>query len=285
MPGTGLTRTLGQAQSIDFVNRFGNKLKSLQELLGLQRVIKVPAGGLLHTYTSEVTLDGTEVPPGAVIPLSEVKRIKGDPIEFTWDKKRKAVPAEDIQAYGYDVAIAETDRAFLGELQKGIRDAFIDQLAKGTGTSTGSGLQEVMAQNFAAVVTAFEEDDAEVVSFVNPFDVADYLGNAQVTTQTAFGMNYLEGFLNNKVAFMHPSVPKGTVYSTAIGNLVIGHADMRGGALGKAFGFTTDSSGIIGVLHDVNPSRLTAETVAASAVAIFAERLDGVVKGSIAPEV
>lgn len=33
--------------------------------------------------------------------------------------------------------------------------------------------------------------------FLNPLDVSEYLATANITTQTAFGMNYIEDFLRS----------------------------------------------------------------------------------------
>lgn len=282
MPELNLTRSLGTALSIDFVEQFGQRFKSLFELLGIERKIPMASGSIIKTYTSTVTLDGTEVLPGAVIPLSEVKLEDGPSYELKWDKKRKAVPMEDIQTYGFETAITRTDNKLINEIQKGVRTKLLNQLATGTGAVSGENLQKVMAQAWAAVNTAFDEDDVQVISFINPFDAANYLGDAAISTQTAFGMNYLQDFLNNRVVFMHGDIPQGTVYSTADQNLVAAFAVMSGGELGKAFDFTTDETGLIGVTHDVNKQRLTAETITAYGIELFAERLDGVVVGTIA---
>lgn len=282
MPELNLTRSLGTALSIDFVEQFGQRFKSLFELLGIERKIPMASGSIIKTYTSTVTLDGTEVLPGAVIPLSEVKLEDGPSYELKWDKKRKAVPMEDIQTYGFETAITRTDNKLINEIQKGVRTKLLNQLATGTGAVSGENSQKVMAQAWAAVNTAFDEDDVQVISFINPFDAANYLGDAAISTQTAFGMNYLQDFLNNRVVFMHGDIPQGTVYSTADQNLVAAFAVMSGGELGKAFDFTTDETGLIGVTHDVNKQRLTAETITAYGIELFAERLDGVVVGTIA---
>lgn len=281
MPENNLTRNLGAALSIDFVETFGTRMRTLSELLGVQRILPMANGTVIKTYTSSVTLSGEEVPPGAIIPLSEVVLEDGPIQELAWDKKRKAVPMEDIQKYGFDRAISLTDAKLLNEVQKGIRTKLLDQLATGTGAQTGEGLQAVMAKNWAAVTAAFDEDDVEVVSFINPYDAGDYLADANITVQTAFGMTYLEGFMNNRVVFMSAQIPQGTIYSTAANNLVVAHADMSGGAIGQAFDFTTESTGIIGVTHDIDKSRLTAETVTAYGVVLFAERVDGVVVGTV----
>lgn len=279
-----LTTDLGTALSIDFASRFNQQFNSLRDLLGVERVQPMAAGTLLKTYTrADVTLAGGEVEPGDIIPLSEVDLVEGPTEELTWDKRRKAVPMEDIQAYGFERAITRTDNALIREVQKGIRTKLLEQLATGTGETSGENLQQVMAQNWAAVTTAFDEDDVQVISFINPFDAADYLGDAAISTQNAFGMNYVQDFLNNRVIFMHGEVPQGTIYSTADQNLIAAYALMNGGEIDRAFDFTTDDTGIIGVTHDINKQRLTAETVTAYGLVLFAEVIDGVVVGTIEP--
>lgn len=282
---SGLSTTFDKVLSIDFAEQFGQKLKTLTELLGIQRVIPMPAGSSIKTYTSSVTLDGTVVGKGDIIPLSEVELAEGTPITLTWDKKRKAVAMEDIQAYGFDTALTRTDNKLLSEIQKGVRTKLLAQLATGTTSTRAEDLQAAMAQNWAAVTAKFDEDDVEVISFINPYDAGNYLASANVTIQTAFGMTYLEGFMNNRVVFMSAQIPDGTVYSTAADNLVAAYAKMGGGEIAKAFDFVTDSTGIIGVTHDINKQRLQAETITAYGLELFAERLDGVVICTIQPEV
>lgn len=280
-----LTTELGTALSIDFVEQFGQRFRTLQELLGVQRTLPMAAGTLIKTYTSSVTLDGTQVAPGDIIPLSQVTLEDGPSHELEWDKKRKAVTMEDVQKYGFDRAVTLTDNKLINEIQKGVRTKLLTQLSTGTATATGTGLQQVMAKNWATVTAKFDEDDVQVVSFINPYDAGDYLGNANISTQSAFGMTYIEDFLNNRVVFMSAQIPEGTVYSTADGNLVAAYALMSGGQINQAFDFTTDSTGLIGVTHDINKQRLQAETVTAYGIELFAERLDGIVVGTIAPAV
>ena len=281
MPETNLTRQITKAQEIDFSNQFGNNIKRLLELLSVQRRIPVGSGTTLRTYKSaKVTLDGTKVEPGAVIPLSKVEMVEADKIEIEWDKKRKAVPAEDIQKYGFDRAVEMTDKALIRELQKGLRQSFITQLEKGTGEATGIGLQQALAQGWGKVQVAFEDDAVRTIAFVNPLDVAAYNGNAQITIQSAFGLNYVENFLGVDVAIITSLVEEKKAYVTAADNLVFAYVDVRG-ELSNAFDLTTEETGIIGVTKDVNKQRLTSETVTIYGSALFAERLDGVVKVTI----
>lgn len=275
-----------QAKNIDFVNTFGRGIAQLQTLLDIQRKIPVASGGVVKTYTSSVTLDQTVVEPGDIIPLSLVETEPGEPIELVWDKKRKAVPAEDIQMYGYDLAVAQTDAAFIKELQKEVRTKLFAQLASGTGSVSGEGLQDASAQAWGAVQTVFEDDGADVIGFFNTSDVADYLGSASLTVQTMFGMNYIENFMGFRVAMISSLVPAGTIYATATNNLVLAYANMSGSDVASTFDMFTEETGLIGVTHDVNKTRLTAETITASAVVLFAERLDGVVLSTITePEI
>lgn len=281
MAEENLTRDLGAALSIDFVEKFGQKLKSLHELLGVHSLIPMASGTVIKTYTSSVTLDGTKVAPGAVIPLSKVKMEDGPSMTLEFDKKRKAVTAEDIQKYGFTRAITMTDDKLIKAIQKQVRDELFGQLATGTTTTTETGLQKVMAQNWAAVTTKFPEDDVEVISFVNNFDVATYLGDANITVQTAFGMSYIENFLGNRIVFLHGDIPQGTVYSTATGNLNLAYA-LMGGELSNAFDLVTDGeTGLIGITHSTDKTRLTSETTTMYGIKLFAERLDGIVKGTI----
>lgn len=279
-----LSRELGALASIDFVEQFGQRFNSLFDLLGIERIVPMANGSLIKTYKSSVTLNGDNVEAGDVIPLSEVKLEEGTTQELSWDKRRKAVAMEDVQKFGFEQAIAISDTKFINEIQKGVRTKLLDQLASGTGETEGNGLQQTLANAWGEVNIVFDEDDADVISFINPLDAAAYLGNANISTQTAFGMNYIEDFLNNRIVFMHGSVPRGTTYTTAAQNLVAAHAVMNGGAIGQAFDFTTDETGLIGVTHDINKTRLTAETITAYGIVLFAEIIDGVIVGTIAEE-
>ena len=120
---------------------------------------------------------------------------------------------------------------------------------------------------------------------MHPNDVAKYLGKANITIQTAFGMNYVENFLNIGLAIITPQVAEGTLYATASDNLVLAYATVNSGEIARAgFGFTTDASGVIGVTKDNDKQRLQAETITLSSIVLFAERLDGVIKATIEEE-
>lgn len=278
-----LTTTFAKPYNIDFVNQFGQGLNTLIDILNVQRRIPMPVGSTIKTYKSSVTLDGEKVAKGDIIPLSEVKQEPADTIELEWAKHRKAVAAEDIQKYGKDQAISRTDDLLVRELQKDLRKKLFENLAKGTGKATGKGLQGALAQGWGSVQKVFEDDGAATIAFVNPMDIADYLENATVTIQNAFGLKYIEDFLGAGVVVISSLVPAKTVYTTAPDNLVLAYANMNNAEL-SMFDFYVEETGVIGVSHDIQMNRLTAETITASAIALFAERLDGVIVVTIKDE-
>jgi hypothetical protein len=285
---TNLTKTgdLAKVQSIDFVERFQDNLTKLVEALGITRKMPVSNGMTIKTYTSTVTMAADlAVGEGETIPLSKVTTVPGPSIELSFKKFRKAASVESIQKHGYDQAIIETDDKLLKEIQKGIRTDLFTFLATGTGTATAETLQGAFAQAWGKVQVLFEDDAAQTVTFVNPMDIADHLAKADLSVQTAFGLQYVQNFAGVDLVIINSSVPKGTVYATAPENIVLAYVQITGGEINKAFDFTTDQLGYIGVTHDIQKQNLTAETVALSGVKLFAERLDGVVKVTIAPAV
>ncbi|RDW17042.1 hypothetical protein CWR48_15690 [Oceanobacillus arenosus] len=281
-----VTGDLAIVQSIDFVERFQSNLSKLVEALGVTRKMPVANGMTIKTYTSQVTMaTEDEVGEGETIPLSKVKTVPGPSIELSFKKFRKAASVESIQKHGYDQAIIETDDKLLKEIQKGIRTSFFGFLTTGTGTASATTLQEAFAQAWGKIQVLFEDDAAQTVAFVNPMDIATHLSKAELSTQTAFGLQYVQNFAGVDLIIINSSVPQGTVYATAPENIVLAYVQITGGEINKAFDFTTDQTGYIGVTHDIQKQNLTAETVALSGVKLFAERLDGVVKVTIAPGV
>lgn len=280
MPELGLTTTLAPAIAIDYANKFNTQVRSLLQLLGQHDPIALRAGEVIKLYTTTVTLGAKQPAPGAIIPLSEVKREPAGEIVLDYDPKRKSVTFQDVQKYGFEQAIRRTDQALIREVQKGIKDGIIANLDKGTGVATGVGLQAALAQAWGQVQVAFPEDAIVSVAFVSPLDIADYLATAQISMQTAFGMSYLQNFLGVDVVFVNPAITKGTAYVTAAHNLNFVYADVSG-ELSKVANFVKDESGILGIAHDINLQRATSETLIMSGIAWYAEVLNGVVKTTI----
>lgn len=272
---------LARVREIDFTLMFTESLRKLTEALGVTRKVAKQAGTVLKTYKATGTLEDGAVAEGETIPLSKYTTDAVNYGEISLKKWRKATSAEAIIERGYDQAVGMTTDRMLKDVQKAIRKDFFTFLGTGTGTATGAGLQAALAQTWGKLQTLFEDDDIQAVHFINPLDIADYLATATITTQTAFGMTYIEDFLGMGKVFMNSSVPKGTIYSTAQDNLVLYYVPVNGADLNEAFSFTSDETGYIGIHEEPDYTNMTASDTVVNGMTLFAERLDGVVKTTI----
>ena len=290
---------MAKAREVDFVTRFSDSvLGKLLEAMGVTRRIPMQEGTTLYAYVTEGALNAdTTVDEGAVIPLSRYERKKKAVGQITLRKARKATSAEAIVRSGYDEAVRKTDEGMLNDLQKVIRDDFftfltgIVQPASGTegesdyvpavGTAvTGGTLQEVLAKSWGQLQVLFENDAIEAVHFINPLTVVDYLSTATITTQTAFGMRYVEDFLGLGTVILTAQIPKGQVFSTAKENLILYYLAMDGD-VARSFNLTTDDSGFIGIHTSQTDNRAQIETLMMTGISFLVEYTGGVVKGTV----
>ena len=272
---------LARAREIDFVYRFEDGIKKLIEALGITRKIPKTAGTNLKAYKATGTLLDGLVAEGDVIPLSHYKTVPVNFAEITIKKWRKATSAEAIVEKGYDQAVQMTTDEMLKDVQKGIKKNFFSFLAQGTGLASGTTFQDTIAQIWGQLQVLYEDTEMEAVYFMNQLDAASYLGSAPISTQTAFGMTYIEDFLGLGTVIFNSSVPQGTIYGTAKENIVLYYVPVNGADLENAFEFTSDQLGYIGIHEVPDYDNLTAKDTVMCGMVLFAERLDGIVVGSI----
>ena len=272
---------LVRAREIDFAYRFGESIKKLMEALGVTRKIPKQAGTVLKAYKATGTLQDGAVAEGETIPLSKYKTEPVALAEIVLKKWRKATSAEAIVERGYNQAVVMTKEAMLKDVQKGIRKDFFDFLATGTGEAEGSTFQAALANAWGQLQVLFEDDEIQSVYFMNPLDVADYLATANISLQNAFGMTYVKDFLGLGTVIFNSSVPKGKIFATAADNLVLYYIPVNGADLNEAFDFTSDATGLIGVHESPDYTNMTASDTVVSGIALFAERIDGVVVATI----
>lgn len=275
---------LARAREIDFTYRFGESIKKLMEALGVTRKIPKQAGTVLKAYKATGTLQDGNVAEGDLIPLSKYVTEPVNFEEIVLKKWRKATSAEAIIEKGYNQAVVMTKDAMLKDIQKGIRKDFFDFIATGTGKAEGGTFQATLAQAWGQLQVLFEDDEIQSVYFMNPLDVADYLATANISLQNAFGMTYVKDFLGLGTVIFNSSVPKGKIYATAADNLVLYYIPVNGADLNEAFEFTSDATGLIGIHEVPDYSNMTASDTVVSGIVLFAERIDGVVVGTIAGE-
>lgn len=276
-----VTTDLAPAISVDYTSRIAENIAALQELLGVTELQPMAAGSTIKVYSETVTM-GTQVAEGEQLNLSKVSRQVAATYELTLKKYLKEVTAESIQKFGRDRAINRTDDKLIGEIRKGIKTDFFTLLGTGTGTAaSGSTLQQVLANVWAALQTTFEDKDVTPVFFVSPTDVANYLGLATITMQTAFGFSYVENFLGLGKAIINPGLTAGTVIGTVEENLNGAYVPATGGDLAESFNLTSDESGLVGMVHMPNVSNASIDTLLFSGVKFYPELLNGVIKGTI----
>lgn len=276
---------LTKVREVDFVTQFAGSIKKLIEALGVTRKIPKQAGTVLKAYVANGTLASGEVPEGDTIPLSKYTTTPVPYGEITLEKWRKATSAEAIIEKGFEQAVVMTTDKMLKQVQTGIRTKFFNFLGTASGTSSadaGANLQAGLANVWGKLQVLFEDDDVESVYFMNPLDVAGYLGTAQISTQTAFGFTYVENFLGLGTVIMNSNVPRYTIYGTAKENLVLYYIAVNDADLSSAFSFTADETGYIGIHEEADYTNLTASDTVISGIDLFADRIDGVVVGSIA---
>ena len=274
---------LAKVRDIDFTERFSKGIDTLMAMLGVTRKQEKRAGEVLKVYKATGTLESGVVAEGDVIPLSKYQTTYEAVGEAVLNKWRKVTTAEAISSKGYGQAVNDTNDKMLKDIQKGVRTSFVNFLATGTGEVAGVGLQATLAQAWGKLQVLFEDTSVQSVYFMNPLDVADYLGGAQISTQTAFGMSYIENFLGLGTVILASDVPKGKLYATAAENIVLYYIPVTSADMAQAFDLTSDATGLIGIHTGPTYDKLSAETVAVSGVGLFAEKLDGIVVGTINP--
>lgn len=272
-------------REVDFVSQFThNSLQKLIEALGVTRKIPMEEGTTMYVYTVTGTAGDGNVGEGEVIPLSHYTTSKTPVGEITLKKWRKGVSAEAIKKSGYNAAVTDTDKALLRDVQKGVRTdlfGFLNGSIASSVSATGVGLQAALADAWGKLQVAFEDDTAEAVYFINPTDVAEYLKTANITVQTAFGMNYIADFLGLGTVILSNRITAGTFVATAKENLIMYYLTMNGD-LAAAFNLTADELGYIGINSGYqNNERAQIESLVMDGIQFLVEYAAGVIKGTI----
>lgn len=279
---TIVTADIEPVVSIDHNNRLAEGIKTLQRALGITQMVAMNEGTQIKQYKVTKVNTPEQVAEGEVIPLTKITRKLVNTFNLVLKKYRKQTTAEAIQATTRTHAVSETDAKLMGEVRKEIKSTFFATINAGTGTATaGSNLQEALANLWGALQVYFEDQDVTPVFFIHPLDAAAYLGSAAITTQTAFGISYVENFLGLGNAFITPAVVQGAPVATVTQNLN-GAYIPAGGEVAQTFGLTFDATGLVGTTHYLEQSTASVDTLIMSGVIFYAEDANGIFKGSIA---
>ena len=271
------------AREIDFVSRFGKNWDALREIMGVMRPIRKAPGSRLISYTADVTLESGAVDPGEVIPYSKSTIVQATMDDLTIEKYAKAVPIEDVSTYGAEIAIAKSDDAFLTKLQNVVLGKFYTFLNTGSLTGTASSWQAALAKAQGEVLNkwaSMQKDVTSVVGFANILDAYDYLGAANISIQTQFGLTYVKDFMGYSTLFLLPAaqIARNKVIATPVENIDLYYIDPGDSEFARlGLNYTTQGeTNLIGFHVEGNYNTAVGASFALMGMALWAEYLNGI---------
>lgn len=279
------------AREIDFVTRFGRNWDHLREILGIMRPIRKAPGTKLKSKKATVVLQSGAVGEGEEIPYSKATVEEVDYADITIEKYAKTVSIEAIKDHGYDVAVAITDDEFLYELQNKVTERFYAYLNTGSLAFTESTWQRALAMAKGSVLNKFKQMHrtvTRVVGFANVLDLYDYLGDAQITVQNAFGFQYIKNFMgyDTIVLLSDDEIARGKVIATPVENIALYYvspADSDFARAGLVYR-TAGETSLIGFHTQGNYNTAVSESFAIMGMTLFAEYLDGIAVVTVTQE-
>lgn len=275
---TGVT-----AREMDFVTVFNDNWETLRNILGIARPIRKAPGTSLVSYTASVALESGTVGAGAVIPYSKATITQTAKSDIAIEKYAKAVPIEDVNKYGAEIAVEKSDAEFLSQLQSVVLNKFYTFLATGTLVNTAETWQAALAKAQGEVLNKFasiNKNVTGVVGFANILDAYDYLGTANITVQTEFGVSYVKNFMGYSTLFLLPTnlLARNKVIATPIENIDLYYVDPSDSDFAKlGLQYTVQGeTNLIGFHAQGNYSTAVGESYALMGMALWAEYLDGI---------
>lgn len=277
-----------EARRNDFVTSFAQNWNALREIMGVARPIKKQPGTVLKSYKATLTLEDGNVPEGTEIPLSKAKVTEVAHADLTIKKYGKGITIEDVDKYGPDVAIELTDDAFKNELLGEIMGEFYEFAQTGTLNPEGAtDFQMGVALAVGAVKDKFKKmhkDGSRVVVWVNTMDAYRYLGAANLSTQTAFGIEYVKGFMGAETLILSSEIAEGKIVATPVNNIVDYYADPSNSGFARmGLRYTVDTEApMLGFAVEGDYSTATGINWAIMGHKLWAEYLDAIAVVTVA---
>lgn len=278
-----------EARRNDFVTSFAQNWNALREIMGVARPIKKQPGTVLKSYKATLTLEDGNVAEGAEIPLSKAKVTEVAHADLTIKKYGKGITIEDVDKYGPEVAIELTDEAFQNELLGEIMGEFYEFAQTGTLNPEGAtDFQMGVALAVGAVKDKFKKmhkDGSRVVVWVNTMDAYRYLGAANLSTQTAFGIEYVKGFMGAETLILSSEIEEGKIVATPVNNIVDYYADPSNSGFARmGLRYTVDTEApMLGFAVEGDYSTATGINWAIMGHKLWAEYLDAIAVVTVAP--
>lgn len=286
MAKSNLTKTAHistTAREVDFVTRFANNWEHLRDIMGVTRTIRKTPGTVLKSKYATVVLQSGAVGEGEEIPYSQATVATKDYAPINVEKFAKGVSIEAINEHGYDDAVGLTDDQFLFELQNDVTGRFYTFVNTGTLIEAKATFQAALAEAQGRVRNKWKKMHkgiTEIVGWCNILDAYDYLGAANITVQSEFGMNYIENFIGYSRLFLcsDDEVARGKVIATPVENMVLYYVSPDDSDFARAgLQYTTDGvTNLIGFHVQGDYKTAVSESFALMGMTLFAEYLDGI---------
>lgn len=268
-------------REVDFVTRFGNTWEALRQIMGIMRPIRKENGTVLKSKSATIVLQDGKVGEGENIPYSQATVTETPYGTITLEKYAKAVSVEAVAEHGAEAAIDMTDEAFLNELQGNVLDRFYAYIATGTLTDNQATFQAAIAMAIGKVKDKFKKmrkNSSKVVVWVNTLDAYAYLGAAELTIQSQFGIDYIKNFMGADTVILSSEIETGKVIATPVDNIVLYYVDPSNSGFQKlGLNYVVDGeTNLIGFHAGGNYNTAVGESFALMGLTLFAEYIDAI---------
>lgn len=268
-------------REVDFVTRFGNTWEALRQIMGIMRPIRKENGTVLKSKSATIVLQDGKVGEGENIPYSQATVTETPYGTITLEKYAKAVSVEAVAEHGAEAAIDMTDEAFLNELQGNVLDRFYAYIATGKLTDTQATFQAAIAMAIGKVKDKFKKmrkNSSKVVVWVNTLDAYAYLGAAELTIQSQFGIDYIKNFMGADTVILSSEIETGKVIATPVDNIVLYYVDPSNSGFQKlGLNYVVDGeTNLIGFHAGGNYNTAVGESFALMGLTLFAEYIDAI---------
>ena len=267
-----------------FVSNFQYKLSGLADLFGISAKRKLNPGEKLKLIDVTVELEDSPA-EGEATPRSKATVTEKYTKDIEIKRYAKETTIQAVQQSGYDMAIAKPDEEFENKILNKFRADLFEGLKQGTAEVSATSFKEAVAlgvgtvkNNFAAI----DRDPGPIIGFANIMDAAKYLADAELQTQTNYGLDYLEKFIGVDKLFLLPEslVPGQTMTFTPANNLQLVYMDVANSEFAKmGLDYTMDNmTNIIGAAIVPDYDKATSVLYAITGYTIWPETDNGIAK-------
>lgn len=273
------------AREVELAARFETNWDALRAIMGIMRPIRKRPGTALIRRTASVDLAAPKAVPGAVTEFSQVTFTQTGFHMIRLEEYAAATTLQEIADYGADISLDKRDAAFIAALQNKVLTDYYTFLNAAVGlTGTASTWQKALAKAKGMVVDKFNKlrkTVTEVVGFANVLDAYEYLGDANITVQTAFGVQYVENFIGYRTLFLlsEPDIAPGKVIAVPVENIDMNYIDPSDAdfaAGGLHYSTAGGETNLIGFHVEGEHKTGTSEIYALMGIKLWSEIEDGI---------